>query len=139
MSFRRKELTQMADLVRRLRREIRFSALPLNRILFDCREDHPLILAMDCSEPFDLDQSYRLASDAVRKESFLNRGDWAILDRLFRSLGRGDLSEQEACLALCEEELSRRESEARDSFGKRAKPALVLSSSAGAILWLLTL
>lgn len=129
----------MTDLIRRLRREIRFSILPLNRILSDCREEHPLIRAMDCAEPFDLDQAYRLASDAVRKESFLNRGDWMILDRLFRSLGRGDLSEQEASLALCEEELSRRESEARDSFGKKAKPALVLSCSAGAVLWLLAM
>ena len=138
---RRRQIEQVLHLIRYLRREIRCFGAPLNQILSSprCPSDLPFLHRMDFSEPFDLSAAYENAKRSCKGEMLFSDKEWDAADRLFLSLGQGDLSEQENQLSLAESAFSEAERDARESLGKNGKPAIVLGCSLGAVLVLMLL
>lgn len=99
----------------------------------------PLLQAMECQEPFDLAEAYRRAKSTTQSEMLFGYEEWNAADELFRSMGIGDVAEQEHRLNLCETAFLRAEESARDALGKNGKPAVVLGCSVGAVLVLMLL
>lgn len=138
---RRKQLVQMQCFLRSLRREVRCSAAPLNVVLKNLAEtlELPLLDSFDFSYPFDLSVRYPEAKKRAFDEMFFRKKDWEWADRLFHSLGEGDLAEQDRHLSFCEEGLCSLIGDASATVGRNGKLALVLGGSFGAMLVLLLL
>lgn len=141
LSVRRRQISQMLDLIRFLRREIRCSGAPLHYLLSStaCPSDLPLVRDMDASEPFDLTVAYEKAKNVSKSEMFFTEKEWGIADELFYSLGQGDGEAQETLLSGSELAFLEAEREVRSVIGKNGKPAVVLGCSAGAVLVLMLL
>ena len=127
----------MLELIRFFRREIRCSFLPLPDIISQSPQSLPLVSAFDTQEPFDLVLSYEKAKESSFEEMFFTKEDWASVDALFRSLGKGDGAEQTEYLNFCEDYFLRAEAESAEALGKKGKPAVVLGCAAGTMLILL--
>lgn len=136
---RRRQLLSMLELIRYLRREIRLSGLPLNRLFSSssCPKDLPLLEAMNCDEPFDLLENYRKGKALSAESSFFSPSDWEACDVLFSALGQGDLEEQERRLAAAEEYFSDAAEGVRRDISGKGRSALVLGCSVGAVLVLI--
>ena len=132
-------LEQMLDVIRYLRREIRCSSIPLPRLLASCDTALPLLSAMNCEEPFDLVSSYLAAKEVCRGEMLFCEDAWRATDRLFLSLGRGDLTAQEECFSVCETVFQTELEGMREKIVRNGKPALVLGCSVGAVFVLMFL
>ncbi len=132
---------QMRELIQFLHREIRLSHAPLNALLKETQtlNSLPILREMDFSAPFDILQSYENAKRSCKGEMFFTEEEWRATDRLFFSLGQGDVSEQEGCLSLAQSAFSESEERVRDSIGKNGKSAVVLGCSLGAVLVLMLL
>ena len=141
LSARRRQILEMQDLIRHLRREIRCSFAPLPRILSDHKSTSnlPLLREMELSEPFDLTVSYEKSKRSCHGEMFFTDAEWKVSDHLFYSLGQGDLAEQENCLLLAESSFCESEKNAKTAMEKNGKPAMVLGCSLGAVLVLMLL
>lgn len=131
----------MRDLIQFLHREIRLSHAPLNILLKERQtpDSLPILREMDFSDPFDILLSYEKAKRSCKGEMFFTEEEWRAADRLFSSLGQGDVSEQEACLSFAQSAFSQSEERVRDSIGKNGKSAVVLGCSLGAVLVLMLL
>ena len=131
----------MRDLIQFLSREIRLSHTPLNVLLKEKQgpSSLPVLREMDFTDPFDLMQSYEKAKQICKGEMFFTEDEWRASDRLFSSLGQGDVSEQENCLTFALSAFSESETQVRDSIGKNGKSAVVLGCSLGAVLVLMLL
>ncbi len=141
LSVRRKQIQEMLELIRYLRREIRCSYAPLHQILSSeyCPVKLPLLREMNLSEPFDLTESYQSSKCICKGEMFFSEREWEASDHLFLSLGRGDGAEQEERLSLAETAFLSAEQSAGEALGKKGKAAVVLGCSAGAVLVLMLL
>lgn len=141
LSARRRQILEMQNLIRYLRREIRCSFAPLPQILaeYQSSTDLPLVRDMELSEPFDLTASYEKSKRSCHGEMFFTDGEWSVSDHLFHSLGQGDLAEQENCLLLAESSFCQAEKDAKTAMEKNGKPAMVLGCSLGAVLVLMLL
>lgn len=139
--IRRRQVHQMVELIRYLRREIRCTAAPLHQILQSpsCPKELPLLQEMDLSEPFDLSEAYRKAKLQSESSMFFSSVEWAPAEELFLSLGQGDGLEQETLLQIGEAAFTEAERNVSTVIGKNGKPALVLGCSAGAVLVLMLL
>ncbi len=138
---RRRQITQMLDIIRYLRRDICCSRAPLHHILSQesCPKELPLLQYMDFSEPFDLSASYLKAKAHSESEMFFSEEEWEASDALFSVLGLGDVTEQERCLSQAEGRFESSEKMAKELIGSKGKPALVLGCSAGVVLVLMLL
>ena len=138
---RRSQILQMRDLIQFLHREIRLSHAPLNLLLKEEQAINgiPILREMDFSDPFDLHQSYEKAKRSCKGEMFFTDEEWRAADRLFLSIGQGDVSEQESCLSFAQSAFSQSEERVRDAIGKQGKSAIVLGCSMGAVLVLMLL
>lgn len=138
---RRRQLLSMLELIRYLRREIRFSGLPLNRLLSapSCPKDLPPVQGMCFDEPFDLAENYRRGKLACGESSFFSAADWEACDDLFFALGQGDLEEQERRLETAEGYFSDTAEGVRRDISGKGRSALVLGCSVGAVLVLILL
>lgn len=141
LSVRRRQIGQMLELIRFLRREIRCSGTPLHHLLSSdsCPGELPLVREFNISEPFDLTESYEKAKCSCKSEMFFTEKEWATADELFYSLGQGDVTEQESRLSVSETAFLEAEREVRSIIGKNGKPAVILGCSAGAVLVLMLL
>lgn len=141
LSARRRQILEMQDLIRCLRREIRCSYAPLPRILSDQKSasNLPLLREMELSDPFDLTASYEKSKRFCRGEMFFTEAEWKVSDQLFHSLGQGDVTEQENCLLLADSAFCEAEKNAKTAMEKNGKPAMVLGCSLGAVLVLMLL
>ncbi len=139
LSARHRQIRQMQDLIRYLRREIRCSCAPLHRILSaeQCPSDLPLLREMELEEPFDLIASYERSKRSCNAEMFFTEEEWSAANHLFYALGQGDLSEQENRLMLAESAFCEAEKKARNTMEKNGRPAIVLGCSLGAVLVLM--
>ncbi|MBQ4322709.1 MAG: stage III sporulation protein AB [Clostridia bacterium] len=136
---RRCQLMKGIEFLRYLRREIRWTSTTIPQLIRNCPVDFPLASAMDCSEPFDLTSAYREALDQCGKELFFRAEEREAMDRLFLSLGQGDLTSQEECLKACEETFLRCVEGTGVLLSRNGKSAVVLGASFGAVLVLLLL
>lgn len=138
---RRRQLLSMVELIRYLRREIRLSGLPLNRLFSSpaCPGNLPLVQAISCNEPFDLAENYRKARISSEESSFFSSSDWEACDALFFALGQGDLEEQERRLDMAERYFSDAAEGVRRDISGKGRSALVLGCSVGAVLVLILL
>ena len=134
---RRRQVEEVIRFVRYLRREIRCSGRPLVDLLDSYESDLPILVHMDCAEPFDLLSCYKKAKKESFKEMFFDPSDWRALDTLFETLGNGDSLAQEESLKICEESFGHSSVALREKVVRNGKPALVLGASAGAVLVLL--
>ncbi len=139
LSARRRQIRQMQDLIRYLRREIRCSGAPLHRILSSeqCPSDLPILREMELAEPFDLIASYENSKRSCNAEMFFTEEEWSASDHLFYALGQGDFVEQESRLSLAESAFSEAEKNAQKTMERNGKPAIVLGCSLGAVFVLM--
>ncbi len=136
---RRRQIGQMLELIRFLRREIRCSGMAIPNLLGSYPSDLPILSEMDCSEPFDLVSSYDNAKKNSRGEMLLKEEEWSATDELFYSLGLGDVEEQQTRLTVCEKTFLQVEKEAKEAIKRNGKPAVVLGCSVGAVLVMMLL
>lgn len=134
---RRRQMVQMLEWIRFLRREIRCESASMSSLLRKKVNTLPLLQALECREPFDLAEAYERAKIVSQGEMLFGHEEWNATDELFRSMGIGDVTEQENRLSLCEGVFLRSEESAREALGKNGKPALVLGCSVGAVLVLM--
>ena len=138
---RQKQIGQMLQFIRYLRREIRCCGAPLSSLIFsdDCPKELPFLRCFENNCPFDLTSAYAKAKADSSNEMFFSSKEWQMADQLFSSLGRGDETEQQRIISLAEESFSLGEGEIKEMIGKKGKSALVLGCCAGAVTVLLLL